>query len=304
MEDGFGQWPYVVALVERGGVATRLTGFTIDGDTQNITSWSSTSLPAYGTIYARLFGADLKTPLNRNFVFTGKDASGPTWPQRASIPFASGSQTPRAPGIALTTSTPVVTPNFEGPASCPWAEQVTLHETGGFLTLLGLPPLTGMTVNRSAYSAQQIQQIFGTTRLAPYESLPETLCFTGEGPTTVKLTGITDSSQLALPVTASVTATLADPANSPSAFTSPSPNMTASLSADTAGNVQPAAVPVGFSGGSPDWTATVAPANAAGSWLTVSPLRKRLGNHSHLGIGGRLIAGSLHRLPLPRFHGN
>ncbi len=57
VEDGYAQWPYTVALVERAGVGTTLTSFTVEGLSQNLTDWPSTNLPAYGTIYAELVGA-------------------------------------------------------------------------------------------------------------------------------------------------------------------------------------------------------------------------------------------------------
>jgi uncharacterized protein (TIGR03437 family) len=268
---GEGLWPFTVALIERGGVATTLTGVTVDGSPSSLFYWNNTSLPAYGTIYANLVAYDLLAPLSQQFAFTGKDASGQTWTQQTSVSFLPGPASAPVPGITLTTPASVVTENQQGSAACQWAEQVTVQETGGFLTLLGVPPLTSMTVNGASLTGQQIQQIFGTTRLAPYGWLEGNVCFTSSGPSLVQLTGFPDSGSDGFPVEAAVNAMLAPPGISPPSFISPEAGSGVNLSADSSGNVAPASLPVSFSAGSPAWTVTVAPANKAASWLTVSP---------------------------------
>jgi uncharacterized protein (TIGR03437 family) len=280
VEDGYEAWPYTVALVERAGVATTLTSFTLDGVPQSLTYWTSTNLPANGTIYASLTATSLTTPLNRQFVFTGEDASGQTWTQQVAVPFVSGPTTPLIPGITLTTATPLVPQNPQAPFACQWAQEVSLQETGGFLTLLA-----SMSVNGVNFTPQ-IQNIFGTTRLAPYGLLEGTLCFNSTGPSVTQLAGITDSGGFTVLVPATVSATLAPAPNTPVAFSAPQPGATVNLAADATGAVAPALIPVSFSGsGSPAWTVTVGPANQATNWLTVSPM-------SGTGSGTITVSGS------------
>jgi uncharacterized protein (TIGR03437 family) len=280
-EDGYGQWPYTVALVERAGVATTLTGFTVDGVTQNLALWNGTNIPANGTVYASLSGASLSAPLNRKFVFSGQDAGGQTWTQQVTVPFLPGATTPFKPGIALTTAAPMVAQNPQAPSACQWAQQIGVQETGGFLTLLSAMLVNGADVT------PQIQSIFGTTRLAPYGFLQGTVCFTGAGPSVIQLTGISDSGGLAASVSSTVNATLTAQASPPAvALSSPQNGMAVNLSADSAGAVAPATIPINFSGsGSPAWTVTIGPANQATRWLTVSPM-------SGTGAGSITVAGS------------
>jgi uncharacterized protein (TIGR03437 family) len=280
VEDSYGQWPYTVALVERAGVATTLTGFTIDGVTQSVASWNSARIPANGTIYATLQGISLNAPLNRNFVFSGMDDSGQPWTQQVSVPFLTGPANVLLPGIALTTATPAVPQDLQAPASCQWAQQVSVQETGGFLTLL-----SSMSVNGSDITPQ-IQSVFGATRLAPYGLLTGTMCFSSGSSESVELSGTTDSGSISTSVSSTVNATLATPPGAPVAFAAPKAGAALSLPVDAAGKVAPLAIPVSFSGaGSPAWTVTVGPANRATSWLSVAPA-------SGSGAGTITVSGS------------
>ena len=274
-EDGEGMWPYDVALTEVAGVGTTLTSFTINGVVQTLALWTSTKIPAKGTIYASLTGVGLTTPVNRVFVFDGTDASGQTWTRQITVPFVSDSGVVVAPAISLTTVTPVIPQNPQASSSCQWSQQLTVQETGGFLTLLA-----ALTVNGVAMTPQ-IQTIFGTTRLAPYGQLQGDLCFSSLPTTvpsteTVLLTGIADSGQFLGLVTGLAVSTLQPAPPSPVAFSSPSPGTIVHLSvADSSGTVAPATIPVNFSGGSATgstaWTASVSPGNRTTSWLTISP---------------------------------
>lgn len=266
MEDGFGGWPYDVALVERAGVATTLTSFTVDGTTQNLTFWNSTRIPANGAIFAELDASISSPPANRVFSFSGRDANGQTWTQQVSVPFLAGPATTFVPGISLTTPLPLVAQNPQAPSNCQWTQQISVQETGGFLT-----QLTAMSVN-GADTTSQIPNIFGATRLAPYGFLQGTLCFSNTGVTQTKLTGASLSGTYNQIVTATISATMTAASNAPPSLSSPQNRMTVSLSADATGTVAPAAIPVSFGGGSPAWTVTMTPANQASRWLTVSPM--------------------------------
>jgi uncharacterized protein (TIGR03437 family) len=282
-ENGDGAWPYSVGLREVAGVATTLTGFTIDGQAQNLNYWSSTKLPADGTIYADLTSSGLAAPLNRVFVFNGMDAGGKTWTQQITVPFLSGSGTVVAPAISLTTATPTVPQNLQADASCQWSQQLSVQEQGGYLTLLDtlFAGSVGMT--------SQIQTIFGTTRLAPYGLLQGNVCFSGVAPPTtelIQLAGVTLSGEFTGVVSATATSVLQAAPAAPVAFSSPLTGTTVSLSVgDSSGTVAPAAIPVNFSGASVPWSASVSPANRATSWITISP-------QSGSGAGSITVAAS------------
>ena len=269
-EDGEGAWPYTVALTEIAGVPTTLTSFTINGTAQNLSLWSSTRIPANGTIYANLVGAGLEAPLNRVFIFNGKDGGGATWTQQITVPFLSRSGATVAPAISLTTATPTVPQNLQADPGCQWSQQVSVQEQGGYLTLLTALVAGGKDIT------SQIQSIFGATRLAPYGLLQGNVCFSGVSPQLaelVELTGLSDSGAFMGTVIGLATSTLEAAPASPTAFSSPAPGTTISLSvADSSGTVAPAAIPVSFSGGPSQWTATVSPANRATKWLTISPI--------------------------------
>ena len=268
-EDGEGAWPYSVGLTEVAGVATTLTGFTIDGATQNLASWSTTKLPANGTINTTLSGSGLIAPVVRIFVFTGKDASGQTWTQTISVLFLSRAGGIVAPGISLTTATPAIPQNQQADPSCQWSQQLSVQELGGFMT-----PLVSMTVGSNNLTSQ-IQNVFGTTRLAPYGLLQGNLCFTGVTPPSVQitqLTGISQSGGFGAVIAGAAISTLQPPPATPVAFSSPAPGTSLNLTvADSSGAVPPVAIPLNLSGSSSTWAASISPANQAASWLKISP---------------------------------
>lgn len=268
-EDGEGVWQLSVGLTEVAGVATTLTRFTINGEVENINFWSSTKLPANGTIYATLIGSELSAPLSYVFVFTGIDASGQTWTKQITVPFLSRSGGIVSPAISVTTATPTISQNPQADPSCQWSQQVSVQEKGGFLTLL-----YSLTANGVSYTSQ-IQNIFGATRLAPYGLLQGTVCFSGvilPAVELTELTGIADSGQFTSLVSGSAISVLQAAPAAPVAFSSPSAGTMVNLSVgDSSGTVAPAAIPVNFSGGSAQWTASASPANRASNWLTISP---------------------------------
>ncbi len=94
--EGF-RWSYQITLTEEAGLATTLTGFTINGQSQDpATVFGTIAIPADGSISSSGLGfAMLAVPANVVFGFTGKDASGNQWSQQLTIPF-DGPQTPLA----------------------------------------------------------------------------------------------------------------------------------------------------------------------------------------------------------------
>src|SRR5262249_42389761 len=163
-------WPVYIVLSEKAGVATTLTGFTFNGQPGSLSLFSSTSIPANGAITASVAAMNLNTPADVVLHFTGRDASGTTWTRDVTQQFLSAPAALQAPGITVVSSPTSVAQNPQADPGCQWSHQLVLHETGGFLT-----QLTSLRQGGSDLTAN-IQQLFGTTRLAPYGTLTATIC--------------------------------------------------------------------------------------------------------------------------------
>jgi uncharacterized protein (TIGR03437 family) len=143
--------------------------------------------------------------------------------------------------------------NPKADPSCQWSHQLVLHETGGFaVQLASVTPATAGT----------IQQLFGTTRLAPFGSLTATICIPGStsaGSRTWQIAGTADTGvNVAASVSVAYTAAAPSPA---SLATTPASLMLSE--ANPGGTLN-----LSFSGGSPQWTVAVLPAKP--DWLQLS----------------------------------
>lgn len=85
------RWTFQITLSEENGIATTLTGFTINGQSYNPgTVFGTTQLAAGGSISSTGLGfATVAVPANVVFEFSGMDASGTKWSQQLTIPFES-----------------------------------------------------------------------------------------------------------------------------------------------------------------------------------------------------------------------
>ena len=258
-----GIWPYTVSLSNKGNTSTTLTTFTVNGISQSLQSFPDTEIPPGQTISASLYGRGISPPLNRDFHFAGTDVGGARWSTDLTVPFLG--ETLLMPSVELI-STPAIVP--QNPAatdpSCKWSHQLTIQEQSGYAM-----ELTSLATPRVGFT-KKLQQLFGTTRLAPLGMLQATIC-RGDltGPTTDAYTffGIAENGQT---ITQKVTVSFTAAAANPPAFTvSPT---AVNLSVPDTSAPAPAAVNLSFDGGAPNWTVKLLPDNRTTAWLQVSPL--------------------------------
>jgi uncharacterized protein (TIGR03437 family) len=95
------RWTTRITLTEEAGVATTLTGFTINGTSSDVVSnFGTTAISPRGSITATVKFANLSAPTVVLFGFTGMDASGQTWSRQVSIPFDGASVPLTIGGVA------------------------------------------------------------------------------------------------------------------------------------------------------------------------------------------------------------
>src|SRR5579871_1364198 len=258
------RWNYTITLTNESAIAGTLTKFTIDGsdDFANLKNALGTAtIGANQSLSATLTARNLNAPVNRVFAFTGTDASGATWSQQLTIQFVSRV----LETMSVLVTTPATVPsNSAADSSCRWAQPIILEEQGGYD--LQLSELR----SEEADFSRQLQQLFGTTTIAPFGRLQGTLCWpaaTSAGSKTITLTFSSTASQNPSLHTASVSTVLGTPAASvPTVSISPT-----LVSFSSGASAQKAAVNLSFSSGTPAWTARVSPQNNTTSWLAVSP---------------------------------
>ena len=211
-------WIFSLQLTETAGVSTRLTGVTVNRTTQPIANYfPSANIQANGSITAAVGLRNLNAPVTNVYGFTGVDANGSRWSQQISVSFAG----PLLHG-AMTLSA-AASPVMQNPAaapSCQWSQQLNLAEQDGFAV-----QLFNFTAGPNDFS-DQIEQLFGTTRLAPFGSLQATICSAGASPppsTEYEVDGVDDNGGL---VRARLTSTFAGPAASAGVITTSLPQVT------------------------------------------------------------------------------
>ncbi len=256
-------YSFTVTLQEAAGVSTRITGFTFDGATVALSVLGRTSLPAFGFIQANLSSASGINPTagTHVFTFTGADSNGRTWSQSVTAVFLPSASPALTPSILLTSVPRAVNKNPNADPNCQWAQQFTVQEQGGFPT-----NLTGFSVGNSA-QPNLIQQIFGTTRLAPWGVLYGTQCY---GPTTVApartftLSGVGEIGSVSS--VTSVTYSAAAPV-APATMSLSRQSLVFPL--PEAGPIRSLPVDITLTGGQAVWTLSKLPDNQTSKWLTV-----------------------------------
>jgi uncharacterized protein (TIGR03437 family) len=256
-------WFYTVRLAEIAGVATTLTGFSIDGAdySASIASFfGSTAIPAHGTLSAAMRSMGLKVPANRVFLFSGKDSSGAAWSQQITVSFF-GQQLAASMALASAPATVLQNPNASDP-KCQYYQQVNVQEQNGYEVQLTRFVAAGFDLT------SDIQAWFGSWRLAPLGTLEAALCWPSVSPPetfSYEIDG-TDTAGHKIVATASVpfqgpasnAGALAVSPGSVAMSASPSQTATSSVSVNVPSGQQ--------------WTVSVFPANQRTSWLVVFPL--------------------------------
>ncbi len=242
---------------ETAGTPARLTGFTIDGQAQPLAQYfSTTTIPANGSIAANFIARGIVTPSSRTFAVTGIDASGNTWTRQTSVTYMP------IPAVTyfLETATPLVIHQNAADPSCPWPVNVNVEDWGGSLGLI-----SAFYVGGVSYTAQ-VPGIFGTERLEAWSSLQGTVCVSGITPpasTPVEVDLSTGETQQVL-------VSFAGPPANPATLSAAPPAVT--LEASDAGRFAQATLNLAVSDKAAEWSVTVLPGNRTTGWLTVSPL--------------------------------
>jgi uncharacterized protein (TIGR03437 family) len=251
-----------VSLTEEAGVPTTVTGWTINGNNDFplfVTDFGTTALPAYGTLFTGITSATPAViPSARVYVFTGVDASGRTWSQQKTLILEGPLQ---APDIALLSASAAVQQNPAADPSCQWSQQLIVQENLGFAI-----ELSRLFAGTSDWTSR-IQQLFGTTHLAPFGMLQASVCWPGTSPpppTTFEMDG---TDQTGVPVTATFHATYTGPASSPATLSVAEKTVMLNVSAATAS--AGATLGVNLTGGGA-WTVSILPGNPSTAWLTAS----------------------------------
>jgi len=270
-EQGPGSWPYEVTLQNLSGVATTLTSMLVGGvdNSGSIKGFFGTSTIRGGsTVSASLVHTASAVPGNLTFVLGGVDAGGATWSRQITVPFV-GPATGQLfyPSIAVSSTPTNVEANPQAPSSCQWSAQLVVNEQAGFP--MQLTELMAGTTNLTT----QIQQIFGTTRLAAWGALRGTVCWAGSTATGIQTISVTASSlETGITVTASVVDTLVAAPASTTAFTvSPaSVTMQVPASQSTAvGYASIATLTLNSGGADVSWSAAVTPKSTTTNWLSI-----------------------------------
>jgi hypothetical protein len=81
---------FTIQLKETAGVPSTITGFSFGGVSYTLSIakfFGGTTLPAHGTVSAKLQSSTIVPPATMPIELTGRDASGATWTQHTSVSF-------------------------------------------------------------------------------------------------------------------------------------------------------------------------------------------------------------------------
>ncbi len=260
--NGF-SWFFTITLSERAGVATTLTGLQMlgrDYSSQIVSLFRQATIPAKGSITGQIGFAIASPPTTGEFVFSGVDADGRAWTGQISAQFQA--ERLLVPWVAMTTVPGTADSKASSDPACAYQDQVVLQENSGYE--IDLAKLTAASADLSS----NINQIFGTTHLAPFGTLLGQVCWNAEPASTSRytLTGTTEAGATTS-ATASVTAINAP--STPGAFIVSKPSVT--LIASDPGQSSTTTFDLQFGGAQAKWSLSIYPSNSQAGWLSVSP---------------------------------
>jgi len=265
--DGF-FWHYALVLKETAGVATTLTGLSMDGVdySERIEAFfGAKSLPAKGTLVATPRSFFQSAPSNHVFAFAGVDADGQRWTRQLEVTFLD-EQGPAS--MSLVSAAPVVRPGPKPAPGCtaenPIDQELSLQELSG-----GGVRLTKFLSGSSDHS-DAIQSWFGSLRLAPYGTLTARICWSADGlPTTrnFEVEGV-DSGGRTVQAKLSVEFKAAAPI--PGTLSVSKATVRLPTANGAGADILNITVPAGEA-----WSVSVFPANPRSTWLKVMPVSGR-----------------------------
>jgi uncharacterized protein (TIGR03437 family) len=259
-------WQTTISLVEVGrAVSAIVTGFTIDGQAQNLSQYfPSPNIVPGGTVNVTVAFRNLAVPLTHTFAFTGVDANANSWARQISISYAA--LPPGAgSGFNLSATPLVVSQNASADPSCQWSVQLNADDTRGFAGTL-LTNLLAGGVNLSS----QIPSIFGTERLMTWGGSQGTLCFGGISPPATNTIVLARNDGVSQELTVSFVGPPANPGKI--SATPASVGMSASAGGRLGAGGAQAMLNVNLSDKTQSWTASIFPNNRTTAWLSASQL--------------------------------
>lgn len=257
--DGY-KYFFQIYLGEVNGNSTTVTDLKIDGvsfASQLLSIFGGTTVPAGGQLVGNIRWNPPTAPYSTVIEVSGKDASGATWTQQTPLIVTAR----QLAGNLYLTSDPTTVYGNSSNSSCPWSEQLQIYETGGREVYL-----QNLFAGNSDVSSQ-IQQLFGTMRVAPLGSASAKICWNSNpGSIQWELFGADDLNN---PVFAFFTSTYGATLRNPASF-SVSPSQV-TLSIPSSGQSASSAINISLGNSSISWHAYIYPYNKTTQWLTAYP---------------------------------
>jgi uncharacterized protein (TIGR03437 family) len=259
--DGFA-WHFTLRLAETAGVATRITGFSIDGadySGQIEAVFGGSTLPAYGALSGAMRAKIGAVPASRVFAFTGVDAGGLRWTRQITLTFL-GEQV--AAAMSLTSSPETVRQTKSGncPAERPFYQELRLQELNG----------AGVRLTRflagSSDLTEQMQSWFGSLRLAPFGTLRTKICWQIDKLPETKSFEAHGMDAGGREVKAAVQVTFKSAALIPGTLAVSKSSVQLAASSGSASATLDVTLP-----GDEAWSVSTFPANQTSAWLSVTP---------------------------------
>ena len=264
---GVPYWQFTITLAETEGVATTISGFSIDGQAQDVTQlFPNPGIPAGATLTPQLTltTSSITPPSTHLLTISGMDAGGATWSRQSSVAFE-----PLAQSSSAEISTFGGAQDPSADPSCPWSIPLFLDEAGGIAMLI-----SDLTIDGVSQPGQVIAK-FGTTRLYAWGTLQSSVCFTGINPGDQHSIGINRGGNH----TSSSTVIFSGAPDLPNPITVSPTSLTLTDSGTATLSINPADP-------NPRWFVATMPRNRTGSWLKTSAVSGTASGQIQVGAFG------------------